>query len=67
MMSEDTVRLGVWVFHVRDGMIVCSNCGKELKNIDIRSCETGHAYCSNECAREDVLTKMKAKKKVMQG
>jgi len=45
-------------------VIVCQNCGSVLKNPlkPIFANETGFAYCSEDCAKQDVIDEAKRRK-----
>lgn len=49
------IKLGkLWTLTVRDGSIVCAECGTGIDKLQIKSCETGLFYCSDSCADKHV-------------
>lgn len=65
--SHNSARLGKYVLDIRDGMVVCSNCGAELKNLNIKSAETGCFYCDEECCKENIKQNEEVKTETLPG
>ena len=54
-LSCYSVKLGdLWTICIRDGKLCCAECGLFLKDLNIRACETGTFYCSDECPTKNV-------------
>lgn len=64
MVSIVRFKIQNWYIELREvnpvGLVlVCSNCGIKIKNLDIKSVETGCFYCSEYCAAEDTRATVK--------